>query len=133
MSAPSQEPAPVAAVQPSVAGANALPENPVKMQRPFMDGDFEFVSLSSFFSIPNVLMQFRVVIKVTWLCMGGKTGHKSSCVNNLPISLVLISDTFSARALVLLEHIPDSLFLLVVSGLLDTSCSKKCLTFDMPF
>lgn len=48
MSAPSQEPAPVAIVQPSVAGANAYPENPVKMQRPFMDGDFEFVSLTSF-------------------------------------------------------------------------------------
>lgn len=43
MSAPSQEPAPVAVVQPPIAGANAHPENPVKMQRPFMDGDFEFV------------------------------------------------------------------------------------------
>ncbi len=44
MSAPNQEPAPVAVVQPPVAGANAHPENLVKMQRPFMDGDFEFVS-----------------------------------------------------------------------------------------
>ncbi len=32
-------------VQPSsVIGANPHPENPVKIQRPFMDGDFEFVS-----------------------------------------------------------------------------------------
>ena len=46
MSAPNQEQmAPVAVVQqPAIAGANAHPENPVKMQRPFMDGDFEFVS-----------------------------------------------------------------------------------------
>lgn len=44
MSAPSQEPAPVAVIPPSILGANAHPENPVKMQRPFMDGDFEFVS-----------------------------------------------------------------------------------------
>ena len=44
MSAPSQEPAPVAVIPPSIPGANAHPENPVKMQRPFDAGDFEFVS-----------------------------------------------------------------------------------------
>lgn len=48
MSAPSQEPAPVAVIPPSIPGANAHAENPVKMQRPFMDGDFEFLKFLSF-------------------------------------------------------------------------------------
>ena len=62
MAAPSQEPAPVAAsaaaaaaVQPSIIGGGAhANENPVKMQRPFTDGDFEFVSCLSL--IPLMLM-----------------------------------------------------------------------------
>ena len=47
MAAPSQEPVAAAAtaVQPSIIGGGAhANENPVKMQRPFTDGDFEFVS-----------------------------------------------------------------------------------------
>nr|CAH0102276.1 unnamed protein product [Daphnia galeata] len=48
MSAPSQEPAPVAVIPPSIPGANAHPENPVKMQRPFDAGDFEFLKFLSF-------------------------------------------------------------------------------------
>lgn len=58
MSAPSQEPAPVAVIPPSIPGANAHAENPVKMQRPFMDGDFEFVSCilhSSFHSVVRLI------------------------------------------------------------------------------
>ena len=61
MAAPSQETAPVAAaaaaasVQPSImAGGAHANENPVKMQRPFNDGDFEFVSCLSL--IPLMLM-----------------------------------------------------------------------------
>jgi len=66
MAAPSQETAPVAAaaaaaaaaVQPSIMGGGAhANENPVKMQRPFNDGDFEFVSCLSL--IPLMLMMIK--------------------------------------------------------------------------
>lgn len=62
MSGTSQEPTPVAVIPPSIPGANSHAENPVKMQRPFMDGDFEFVSciLHSSFQFIARLMKIEI-------------------------------------------------------------------------
>lgn len=123
MSGPSiQEPAPsvAAVVQPSsIISANPHPENPVKTQRPFMDGDFEFVSslflfyLSFFLSLPlcPVAINHRHKVlkkKPAWAGAGfyfyfyyvfffvafskHKTGHEiSGCVSTKPYNETMVA------------------------------------------